>query len=51
MIANTDFMCFVCRSMTFEGEQAFVVDHNVHGVIHLCIVCGVAAEKLGWIVK
>jgi len=51
MIAKADFLCFVCRCTTFQGEQAFVVDHTTHGVIMLCVMCGSSAEKLGWIVK
>ena len=47
----SDFACFVCRAMSFEGEEFYLVDHTIHGEIKLCALCGASAEKLGWILR
>lgn len=46
-----DFSCWICCSMTFEGEESYIVDHTIHGEIKLCVMCGASAEKLGWILR
>lgn len=51
VIAHSDFMCFVCCTMSFEGEEAYIVDHTIHGSINLCALCGAGAERLGWIIR
>lgn len=52
MIASHDFMCHVCCTMTFQGEEMyFVVNHPIHDNIKLCALCGSAAERLGWIIQ
>lgn len=50
-MTSLDFSCFVCRAMSFEGEESFIVDHHIHGEIKLCVMCGAAAERLGWIIR
>ena len=50
MIAEKDSICFICCSMSFEGDEVFLVDHPIHNEITLCALCGIAAERLGWIV-
>ena len=51
MIATKDFMCFICCAMSFEGEEAYTVDHTNYGKIELCALCGAGAERLGWIIR
>lgn len=48
MIAANDFTCFTCQATTFKGEEAYQVYTIKFGKIKLCVLCSVAAERLGW---
>ena len=50
-MTTKDFSCFICCAMTFEGEESYIVDHPIHEEIKLCVLCGAAAERLGWIIR
>jgi hypothetical protein len=42
-----DFSCHICQSTTFEGEEFHYVT-TMSGTYKLCILCSMAAERLGW---
>lgn len=48
MIASSDFSCMICHVTTFTGEEAYFIDTEKFGLIHVCALCGKSAEKLGW---
>ena len=49
MIASSDFSCMICHVTTFRGEEAYFIDTgDKFGLIRVCALCGIAAEKLGW---
>tara|TARA_R100001460_G_scaffold17539_1_gene37708 strand:+ start:1817 stop:1981 length:165 start_codon:yes stop_codon:yes gene_type:complete len=48
MIASSDFSCMICYVTTFQGEESYFIDTPEYGLIRVCALCGIAAERLGW---
>jgi hypothetical protein len=42
-----EFQCQICWSMVFEGDERCIV-HTDEDTLESCILCGAAAERLGW---
>ena len=47
---DTDVQCQVCFSMVFAGDERCIVHHD-DGDLLACILCGAAAERVGWCIS
>ncbi len=47
---NTEVQCQICWSMVMKGDERCIV-HTDDDDYTSCILCGAAAEKLGWCIS
>ena len=47
---NQEQQCTICWSMIFRDDERCIVHHN-DGDRLSCILCGAAAERLGWCIS
>ena len=45
-----DAQCMICWSLIYDGEERCIVNHD-EGDLLSCILCGAAAERLGWCIS
>lgn len=43
-----EVQCQICWSLVFAGEERCIIHHPDHGDMISCILCGAAAERMGW---
>ena len=43
-----EMQCQLCWSLVFEGEERCIVHHDQKGDLMSCVLCGAAAERMGW---
>lgn len=51
-LTNCDLeqQCTICWSLIHQGEERCVIHHD-HADRLACILCGAAAERLGWCIS